>query len=224
MTRPFLWLHIKKAGGTSIRQALRSHYPQVDRFGIPSPFIMLPKEFWNDNLNSHHVPLGGYDFRRMEFARRFLYSEEEFQNLFKFAIVRNPYARAVSAWRYLTKSWKIAKPRQVISHYSFQHFLERLPEFWENIQVYRHIATHTAPVWADVTDESGKILLDYVGRLENLEIDFQKICDYINIERVQLSKRNTSGYYDYRKVYNKHSKSLIENYYWSDINEFGYDF
>lgn len=153
MTRPFIWLHIRKAGGTSLRDALGDAYVQVDRFATPTPFVALPKAAWNDNLNNYRVPLGPYEWKRMLFAKKFLYREEEFDQHFKFAIVRNPYDRAVSAWRYLSKKWTFTWPRQVISHYRFDHFLERLPEFWDKIATERHVATHTAPIWPDITDD-----------------------------------------------------------------------
>ena len=37
----------------------------------------------------------------MQFAKKFLYSEEEFQAMYKFTVVRDPYERIFSAWKYL---------------------------------------------------------------------------------------------------------------------------
>ncbi|GEQ96458.1 hypothetical protein JCM17844_00950 [Iodidimonas gelatinilytica] len=224
MTKPYIWLHIRKAGGTSLRDALGSSYKQVDRFGATTPFIALPQDYWNDNLNNYRVPLGDYEFKRLLFAKKFLYPEPEFSNRFKFAIVRNPYGRAVSSWRYLTRNWTFTWPRQVISHYRFDHFLERLPEFWEKIGKERHVATHTAPIWPDITDENGALLLDFVGRIENFEEDYLKICEHIGIPQKDLPKKNSQGGADYRKYYNKKSRKLVEKYYWDDINELGYDY
>lgn len=75
--KPFLWLHIKKCGGTSMREALIPYYKETNRKEA-LPFIALPKDEWNDALNNYRIPLGKYDFKRMLFAKRFLYSEEEF--------------------------------------------------------------------------------------------------------------------------------------------------
>lgn len=224
MPRPYIWLHIKKAGGTSLRVALGDTYCHVDRQSNPIPFVALPKDYWNDNLNFYRMPLGDYEFRRMLFARNYLYPEPEFSQRFKFAIVRNPYSRAVSAWRYLTRRWKISRPRQMLSHYRFEHFLERLPEFWDNVATDRHVGTHTAPIWPDVTDEDGSLLLDFVGHIERFQEDYVTICEHIGLPAVDLPRKNTSGAYDYRKFYNRRSRKLVERFYWEDINELGYDF
>ena len=51
----FFYLHIKKAAGQSMRNFLEDVYIQTDRFD-PKPFIALPKNQWNDNLNNFRIP------------------------------------------------------------------------------------------------------------------------------------------------------------------------
>lgn len=223
-TKPYLWLHIRKAGGTSLREALGDSYRQIDRFGPVTPFVALERIYWNDALNNYRLPLGNYEFRRMQFAKNFLFPEPEFSRLFKFAIVRNPYSRAVSAWKYLTRRWNWSRPRQMLSHYSFAHFLDRLPEFWDDFTKWRHVATHTAPIWPDITDENGSVLLDYIGRVETLESDYIQICERIGISLQKLPINNKQKDYNYKKYYNRKSRYLVEKYYWEDINELKYDF
>jgi hypothetical protein len=99
----FFYLHIKKAGGQSIRAALSGYYVETNRYNT-TPFVALPKKEWNDNLNNYRIPLGDYDYKRMLFAKNFLYSKKDFNNMFKFTIVRDPFERAVSSFLYLSKN------------------------------------------------------------------------------------------------------------------------
>jgi hypothetical protein len=94
--KDYLWIHIKKCAGTSIKKMLGNYYHQVEELGLP--FIAYEKKYWNDVLNDYRVCLGPYNFKRMLFAKKFLYEEEEFDKKFKFAVVRNPYDRCVSLW------------------------------------------------------------------------------------------------------------------------------
>jgi hypothetical protein len=220
MVRQFIWLHIRKAGGTSVLHALGPWYKRTQREKTLS-FAEVPKEEWNDNLNNHRVSLGDYDYRRMLYAKRYLYDEEEFSNRFKFAVVRNPYERAVSSWRYLTRQWRIGKPRHIRAHYSFGYFLELLPEIWET-KWDRHVATHTAPIWPDITDEDGQLLLNHICRLERIQEDFRLVCENLKIEYKAFPKTNAGKTDDFTKYYNKKTISMIEKYYSDDIQYLDY--
>jgi len=221
---PFFWLHIKKAAGQSVRKCLGEYYKETNRKN-PLPFIALEKEFYNDTVNNYRVPLGDYDYRRMLFVKEFLYSPAEFDQMFKFAIIRNPYARAVSSWRYLTGNktkWKMLT--FVNARKSFQVFLERLPYLWRK-NVNRLVATHTAPFFSDISDEKGRILLDYVARLETIQNDFNNICDRIGVPQVVFPKvHRGKGGKEYQRYYSPQTRKLVEELYRDDIDVFEYSF
>ena len=219
----FLWLHIKKAAGQSVRNALSDVYVQTNR-STPSPFIALPKREWNDNLNNYRVPLGEYDYRRMLFVKRFLFPDT-FKDMFKFCIVRNPYTRAVSSFLYeirKDRSEKLltrAAPRK-----RFKQYLESLPRVWERTRP-RHRALHAAPVIPDITDETGALLVDFVGRLESIESDIDTICDAIGVARRELPrKHSTGGTTNYESFYDRTTRRLVEKLYGDDIERLGYRF
>lgn len=217
---PFHWLHIRKAGGTSLMKILSPYYEESNKVH-PTPFIALPRSAWMDNLNNWRVPLGEYEFRRMLFAKKFLYSEAEFLSLYKFAIVRNPYHRAVSSWKYCTKLWKYGKPRHMKAHRSFSYFLSMIPELWEE-RWDRHAFTHTAPMWRDITDENGCVLLDDIFKLEQLQNDIGRICDRLGLPKCDLPRLNISGDSNYARHFNRKILALIESLYQDDIEQFKY--
>jgi hypothetical protein len=231
MENKLFWLHIKKCGGESFRKTLGKHYIQTDRIHHYKPFIALPRQEWNDALNNYRLPLGEYDYRRMQFARNFLYSEEEFSAMYKFTIVRNPYDRIVSAWKYLFgKNWRNVRrirsnPLNLFRKMSFRYFLESLPEVWET-KWDREIATHTAPAWADITDENDLPLLDRIYHLERIDECLDELNTRFGLGLSQMARvnvnRDASG--QYRKYYNNRTRQLVEDYYGADISNFKYTF
>jgi hypothetical protein len=220
---PFIWLHLKKCAGQSMRAALGDCYRQTDRLD-PRPFVALPPEEWNDCLNNYRVPLGDFDYRRMLFAREHLYGPEAFDAALKFAVVRNPYDRLVSCWKYVRpESWRVM-PRYLRSRLSLTSFLEMLPEIWES-KADRHLATHTAPIWPDVSDRDGTLLLDEICRLETIAEDFARVALRIGAAGAAFPHENRNrDDTGYRRHYTRKSRALLERLYAADLENLGYDF
>jgi hypothetical protein len=222
---PFFWLHIKKAGGESFRKSFTPPYVQTDRQKDYKPFIALPREEWNDALNNYRIPLGEFDYRRMLFAKRFLYSEREFAGMFKFVIVRNPFDRAVSCWKYLGRMpITLCDIRKQRMRYSFERFLRELPNLWKT-KWDRHFATHTAPMWPDISDESGRSLVDHVVKLENILDEIPFLNRRLNLQIAGYAHVNQSSRAsDYRRHHTARTRELVESLYGEDIGKLGYTF
>ncbi|MFB6257055.1 MAG: sulfotransferase family 2 domain-containing protein, partial [Flavobacteriales bacterium] len=176
----------------------------------------------------YRLPLGEYDYKRMLFAKHFLYSEEEFARMFKFTIVRNPYDRAVSCWKYLMKLYPssvlLGRPRKLGMRMSFVRFLKELPRIWEEKEE-RHIATHTAPIWSDLTDEEGELLVDRIYRIEELDEALPELCDRLGVQKDRIQRKNVSrDRGDHRRYYSKKARKWVEQLYGQDIERVGYEF
>lgn len=208
--REIFWLHIKKSGGQSARKALHPHYVVVDKARRPKTFIQSGRSEWNDVLNNYRVPLGEYQFRRCLFARTYLY-KDDFAGMFKFAFVRDPVDRCLSQFFYL---WRSSDPRKADFWYRRALLLKasarvppRLPRigydfdlFLDAIEACReskshfhpqslHFQTHTAPMWDDVVDEGGEILLDRIWRLEDFGDAIAHVHRLMGTERPDGARR-----------------------------------
>ncbi len=57
-------------------------------------------------------------------------------------------------------------------------------------------------------DEDGRFIVDYLGRLENIRSDFQRVCDHIGVD-AELPHENESSHANYRKYYNNRTRELV---------------
>lgn len=198
--KTFFWLHIKKSAGQSTRQVLSPYYKTVDRSKHPTCFLQADPSEYNDILNNYRVPLGTYQFRRCLFARTYLYPDN-WDDMVKFAFSRNPVSRCVSAfYQFFGGKSKTARANRRLytkRHHRialttsgrFDHFLHMIEEARASDSAYRpydlHFTTHTAPMWDDITDEGGNILLDHVFRLEDFKAGINAVLRECGLPQVE---------------------------------------
>jgi len=130
-----------------------------------------------------------------------------FDDYFKFAFVRNPYDRAVSSAAY----HKIDLIDFLTNSSKFDgKILHKIP-------FKQHLTQHLKP------QNDYCYSLDFVGRYENLEDDWNTITGHLGIN-VKLKRENQSQHDNYRKYYLKKEKELVDNLYKEDFELFGYQY
>jgi len=166
-----LFVHVPKTAGQSVEQFF------ADKLGLDKKSrrqkLLLGK---NPDLGKGTEKLA--HLSAAEYVDCGYLDADEFKRFFKFSFVRNPWKRIVSEYLY----------RNYFHHRSFRDFLlNRLPApGWDDR--YRHIL----PQYDLLYDKNGKPLVDFVGRFENLQSDFDKVCDQLGIEDSQLPHNNPS--------------------------------
>lgn len=134
---------------------------------------------------------------------------------FVFCFVRNPYAKAVSDWRWRTKRYP---------HISFLQFMERAidPRSPDKEKVVPYPVTN----W-EIYTVNDKPICDFIGRLENFYHDialaFQKLGVPYDPALFPHAK-NANVQRDYRRVYCETSKKYVETLYEKELNYFSYCF
>ena len=140
-----------------------------------------------------------------------------FGTFFKFASVRNPWARALSLYHR-------TEGVQVSNVMDFETFCEGL-KFASDTCLHPTRAVNQLD-W--MVDEAGSPLVDYVLRLEDLESGLHDINSRtdgrLDLVQKHLNHNPTSTSTSYRTVYSDRARAIIEEVFRRDIEFFGYEF
>lgn len=162
---------------------------------------------------SRHVPY--FEYERA--------NPRKFREYFKFAFVRNPWDRLLSAYIFLKKgglnqmdrAWAEANLSQ------FETFEEFVTEWVNEENIWSWV--HFTPQHYFICDDQGNIKMDFVGRMENIQEDFSYICQKIN-KQVKLPEVNKTRNDHYSNYYNDKTREIVSNVYAKDIEIFSYKF
>ncbi len=134
---------------------------------------------------------------------------DTFAAYFKFAVVRNPWARLVSEYKY----GYLKLP--------FKKFLSEVVGKRRGVLSERHIE----PQVRYVNDRSGECLVDRLLRFESLKRDFAEVGRTIFGREEPLPVRNVSrDRRNYRTFYDGAARRFVAETYRDDIEAFGYEF
>jgi len=125
---------------------------------------------------------------------------------FKFAFVRNPFDRAVSIFKYIAKIDSSAQ----ISNF-------------KNFAKYNFTKKEYNGIW--LADQASQVVdCDFIGRFENLQADFDLVCQKIGIKRNPLLVKNRTSHKHYSEYYDEETIEIVARKYHADIIRFGYKF
>ncbi|MFC3101916.1 sulfotransferase family 2 domain-containing protein [Altererythrobacter lauratis] len=164
------------------------HVPKTGGQSVESVFLALHGLSWEDRrpllLYANDDPAKGPDRMAHLLAREYValghIDPAQFAGYFKFAFVRNPWARLVSEFEY----------RQNSHLPTFEQFVDaRLAQ----LDSFSDHSRHIVPQTDCVTDENGNYIVDFIGRFETLAQDFATMARHLNLPSEQLPHRNKSG-------------------------------
>lgn len=141
-----------------------------------------------------------------------------------FAFVRNPWDRFVSLYHYLATMtprhrWYRANAEiaaEVRRCHGFADFCRRFPA-WPHRDNY-----HFWPQRRWIADPHGRPLVDFVGRFERLQRDFDRVCRRLGLPATPLSRLNGSRHRPYRAYYDHETKKIVAALWRTDLEAFGY--
>ena len=175
----FIFVHVSKTAGTTIRVALQGKY---DELHVP-----------------HHSNISKIKKKL---------PEQVFQSYFKFGVIRNPWDREASRYKFIKK-----QKSNEWHKYGQNGFNEYLFKFVE-----------LGLVNYDALKIDGKIGVDYIMKFENLQEDFDFVCGRIGIPQKELSHENKTNGKHYAEYYDDETRQIVAKKYAKDIKMFGYEF
>ena len=129
-----------------------------------------------------------------------------FNNKFKFAFVRNPYDRLVSQYHYRLQNDQTGVKSEALS---FKDWFKSA--YMNREEPYYNFPAMFQPQLDWVTDDKGEIIVDFIGRFENLQNDFDLVCDKIGVQPKVLAKRRKSDRRDdYMSYYDDELKLWVQ--------------
>lgn len=192
----FCFVHLQKTGGTSITYNLGAL----------------------DGTYLYHYHHGFYQ------------QEEKFRDYFKFCFVRNPWDRLYSWYNMMLKKGihNSLSAYLMKDNPDFSTFLDRSEVVyekdsseWDGHTPYPKSISFNQLDY--ISDAQGKILVNYIGRFENLASDYQDIQRIIGFSN-PLDHLNKFVHKPYREAYRKKDIEKVYRLYQRDIDYFGYEF
>lgn len=191
-------------------------------FEIPKVFRSVFRSFINENYpkiySVAHIHDGAREVKKKMPA-------EIFDNYFKFAFVRNPFDWLVSIFFFFSQNEKEIYHQFFKNLKGFDEFIEFLKEQSKTNFAGLKFGEYSfkSPQRDFLYDEQGNLLVDYVGKLENINHDFAEICKIIGIPPVDLSHINKSSHKNYLQYYTPETKRLVYSLLKEDFETFQYE-
>ena len=141
---------------------------------------------------------------------------QRWRQSYKFAFVRDPYAWMHSWYRFRQRD-NLKNPahplnKRYTGNTSFNEFVQTFSSNELMLKQSDFIARH-----------NGELLVDFVGRYESLQQDFDLICERLGISKRQLNRINVSK--STRSTLDSldtASIKIINDYFSQDFDMFGY--
>lgn len=202
-SKKFIFIHIFKTAGTSVTAALERHSykPQSLRPRNWRTLLTTPKSQLLCREMHKHAPA-------VEIKQAL--GSATYDQFFKFSFVRNPWDWLVSLYHYILEHPDNEGHQATVAMGSFPKFVES-----------RQGSTKTQLSF--LVDQNGEQIVDFVGRFENLQEDFECLNRLLKLG-TKLPHINRSQRSCYRDYYNTTTKQLVEHIYREDIERFGYMF
>jgi len=198
-----IFIHIPKNAGESIEEKL----------GIYGNSLNPLEILWGIH--------GKYVLQHLTMAqmKRLYITDDIYKSYFKFSFVRNPWDKTVSEY-YWYKNY--GRPL------TFKGWVKGLKDRLSasgNLNLYE--VGHNIPQYRYLYDDHSNLLVDFVGRFENLQEDFNHVCRAIGIEDSglpQLQRTASVGRKRYKEYYDNETRDIIAGLYEKDIELFGYEY
>ena len=193
VSHKFVFFHFPKTGGSSITYALAPFLKHNPKVPVEWHTPPDPSVGFMGWQPNHHL-----DLIQHSPMKECYYPDDYFTASF----VRNPYDIVVSAWHNKEQS--------------FEQFV------MEEVATRKNVISRHGCQLDYLSDEDGNLLVDWIGRYEHFERDWEKFCYLAKVGSLPLKKLNSSWKQPYKEYYNERTYLTVTNIYKKDLDYFGY--
>lgn len=196
-----LFVHIQKTGGSSVTDILKSCISDLNTY-----------------LGTHdHASRAKHTLGR------------NYDTYYKFAFVRNPWDRLVSWYTMIReKGEEIPSDEQyrlwryVLENSSnFEEFVLNCTDIIDDVDGRKSFLYNQ---YDYISDENGKLIVDFVGKYENFESDLRTVLKRMGVSNAEIPHANKSEHLHYGTYYTPRTRDIIARRYEKDIQQFDYSF
>ncbi|MBZ9632350.1 sulfotransferase family protein [Salegentibacter sp. LM13S] len=202
-SKKFIFIHNYKVAGTSIQHALdcfnNNNSIDVNFYKRLKTFLGIPPSFYSKTFPGH--------IKANELRTRI--PSKIFNSYYKFGFVRNPWDWQVSLYTFMLMEKNHHQHELIKSFKNFDEYID-----W---RVHNDLRLQKSFFYSD--DE---FLMDFVGKFESLNADFQKICDHLSIKSDLPYLNSSRKEKEFLHFYSKASLEMIDQAFREDISLFGY--
>ncbi|WP_298942616.1 sulfotransferase family 2 domain-containing protein [uncultured Psychromonas sp.] len=176
-SKQFVFVHVPKAAGTSVTNVLAKYTTYKD--------LEIGGTHFGESIQPAYKNRFGLCKHSAASSIRNVIGQDTWDNMYKFSIVRNPYDRVISTYKFLLK-W-VGTPAPVKEKLeSFKDINEYvLSSMWEDSEGPDFIFKPQVFWLTDINDRS-KIIVDFIGKLETLDQDLASIQSVIEGDHVDV--------------------------------------
>lgn len=201
-------IHIPKTAGTSIENVI---WPDVE--------ARTENDLWMGFIDKYHnkYQTGGLQHLTCSQIKEEI-GEELYNSYFKFAVVRNPWDKAVSQYLYMIEKQKYLRKFIGMNKWtSFKKYLQL-------IKKKKHVQWMKQKEF--LFDSDGSLGVDVIIRFEDLTTQFESIATQLGLTEIQLPHANKSkkDRMHYSSYYDQETINMISEMYQEDIDQFDYQF
>ncbi len=200
----FIFVHIRKAAGSSIRDTLE-------------PLSINPSKGTISKIKSRLLKTES-DYKKFAYRQhsdiqkvKNIMPPEIYAEYFKFAFVRKPWKRLVSEFEFIKRTPSHGRFKKV-SKMKFEDYI-----VYQSKRDDAHMVNM-------LCDKNGVLQMDFIGKFENLQEDWNYICSKLHIDNNQLTHRKKGEKIDYSQYFNEKNKELVANLWAKDIKAFNYKY
>ena len=204
--KKFIFFACGKTGTTSIEKILEPYHDakELDHH-IGYELYQLRKRYNKPFNPKHALP---------SLVRKHM-TAEEWDSYFKFVFVRNPWDWLIAGFCYNFRFLS-----QFLEKFEKEHF----DAIWYLMKLHNQSLDSENYFQHNFVFDQGRQIMDYVGKFESIQNDFDEICRRIAIPLQQLPHENKTQHLDYRKLYTPETIEMVREKYRQDIELFGYAF
>lgn len=197
----FIFIHVYKVAGTSVRTALQRFTHTPSKKNKLRSLLLLSPSIYNTDFDGH-VSASSLKTRL---------PSKVFDNYFKFAFVRNPWDWQVSLYHFALQTPEHHQHQLIKNMQSFDEYIN-----WRVNEDLR--------LQKDFLYEEDSLLVNYVGKMENLESDLSAVCKKIGLPIISVPHKNQSKHKSYKEYYGSSTRRYVEEAFAEDIRTFDYSF